>query len=399
LGSTDKTISTRSSRPYSSGDANFVSPSQYSAQLRTWGLRTYRPKGAAPRNSRRGESSILPQSRTETTMSSPAREADPEQDILRLGVQLLPQDRSPSPRPTCVLFRPSLESVEENRVSDDQPGVGFQGGYFGHRPSNETSPPGREVDSPMNLERSLPPPQASESPRSSANIYPHSAASGTAQDAVRRVVQTLSEVLEDHVLKEFFDNLTDTELNGLLTNHVKLERTCHDAFVQHAKRIRRVWGESFALVEIVRAKFQQLNTLLAYRLCSATLLKDGLDLSTAGLHRLLLSVTANLLKPRLVRVSSILRLLTTVTAWTEQLMYRFTTRILKYCRVLQYSTLAVRWSSPRSQSICPSRSQYLVQHAWLRPELNTKSPSSLHVCVRKSVPGRTDSKHMMRYAC
>lgn len=238
-------------------------------------------------------------------MSSPTHKAYPEQDILRLGGQSLPQDRSLSPGPTCVLFQPSLESVEENGVSDDPPGVGFPGGYFGHRPSNKTSPLGQEVDNPVNLERSLPP-QASESPRSSANVYPHSAASETVQDAVRRVVQTLSEVLEDHALKEFFDNLTDTELNELLTNHVKLERTCHDAFVQHAKRIRRVWGESFALVEIVRAKFPQLNTLLAYRLCSATLLKDGLDLSTAGLHRLCLSATANLLKLRLVRVSNIL---------------------------------------------------------------------------------------------
>ena len=66
----------------------------------------------------------------------------------------------------------------------------------------------------------------------------------TVHDAVGRVIQTLLEVLEVRVLKELFDSLANTELNGLLTNHVDVER----AYLEHLCNRRkgsRVLGRPF----------------------------------------------------------------------------------------------------------------------------------------------------------
>src|SRR2546430_10239332 len=81
----------------------------------------------------------------------------------------------------------------------------------------------------------------------------------TVHDAVGRVILTLLEVLDVRVVKELFDSLANTELNGLLTNHVDVERAYHDAFVQPAKRITSVWA---TLLPLPRWCVQNPNNLI-----------------------------------------------------------------------------------------------------------------------------------------
>jgi hypothetical protein len=79
--------------------------------------------------------------------------------------------------------------------------------------------------------------------------------SETVYDAVRRVVQALSEVFADRELEHFLDNLNDTELDELLVDPGKLKEVCDTALVKYTGKVFRL-GESFGprparLIEIV----------------------------------------------------------------------------------------------------------------------------------------------------
>jgi hypothetical protein len=110
--------------------------------------------------------------------------------------------------------------------------------------------------------RSSPEPWVATSPQRAQNTYPcfcaspHRFTSSEAvHDAVRRVVQALSEVFADPELDRFLNNLNDTELNELLIDPSKLTEVCDTALVEYTEEVFRA-RESFGLrparlVEIV----------------------------------------------------------------------------------------------------------------------------------------------------
>jgi hypothetical protein len=149
-----------------------------------------------------------------------------------------------------------LESLEVDGVNDDQQQAAIEAVHRDSFLVNEASPIIREVNDDVHSERSLPTSRGAPSPLSAGRVYPRSASCETVPDAVRRVVQSLSEVLADSELEEFFDTLTDSELDELLNKHVKLEDARNDALLKHTGKLLRV-GEFFGprptrLVEIVR---------------------------------------------------------------------------------------------------------------------------------------------------
>jgi hypothetical protein len=239
------------------------SPSQYSAQLKVWGLRTYKSKDTVLTNSERREWNVLLHGRPEATQSTRTRQAYPELDIVSgpgsgSGTQAHPRDQTLDPRLTPVHHRPIFESLEENGLNDDQKQAAMGARRLDSPLSNETSSHNRDVDDDVGSERSLPPSQGAQSPPSVGKANTHFSASKTVQDAVRRVVQVLSEVLADSELKDFFDNLTNTELEELLTNHVKLNEARNNALLKHTGELLR-FGDFFGahptrLFEIVCGK-------------------------------------------------------------------------------------------------------------------------------------------------
>jgi hypothetical protein len=100
------------------------------------------------------------------------------------------------------------------------------------------------------------------SPQRAQNAYRYFAASPrrfanseTVHDAVRRVVQALSEAFADPDLEHFLDNLNDTELDELLTDPGKLKEVCDTALAKYSEKMFRL-GKSFEprparLIEIV----------------------------------------------------------------------------------------------------------------------------------------------------
>ena len=220
----------------------FVSPSQYSAQLKAWGLRTYKTKGAVPTHSeRRG-------------LDAPARQVNSETDQESKSQSYL-HDRTPAPELPPVNRRSTFENLNDNGVYGGQQQLAINALSPDFPLLDEASDLTREEDD-AHSEQSPPPARAVQSPQIAEKVYPHFNALETVQDAVRRVVQALSEVLADPELEEFFDNLTDAELDELLLNHVKLKAVCDDALVKHTGKLWRV-GESFGprptrLVQIVR---------------------------------------------------------------------------------------------------------------------------------------------------
>jgi hypothetical protein len=105
-------------------------------------------------------------------------------------------------------------------------------------------------------------PWVTTSPQSAQDTYPclttsprRFTNSETVHDAVRRVVQALSEVFADPELEYFLDNLNDTELDELLIDPGKLKETCDTALVKYTGKAFGL-GESFGprparLIEIV----------------------------------------------------------------------------------------------------------------------------------------------------
>jgi hypothetical protein len=109
--------------------------------------------------------------------------------------------------------------------------------------------------------RSPPHPWVITSPQSAQNAYPCFTTSRcftgseTVHDAVRRVVQALSEVFADLELEHFLDNLNDTELDELLIDPGKLKEACDTTLMKYTGKVFR-FGESFGprparLIEIV----------------------------------------------------------------------------------------------------------------------------------------------------
>src|SRR5271156_296325 len=79
---------------------HFVRPSQYSAQLKEWGLRTYKTKSTVPTITNRRETGTLFQRQTETSSRSPTCQAyseageeprtQPYLGVRHLSLDLLP---------------------------------------------------------------------------------------------------------------------------------------------------------------------------------------------------------------------------------------------------------------------------------------------------------------------
>jgi hypothetical protein len=234
---------------------SFVSPSQYSAQLKIWALRTYKTKAAVPTDSERRESNILLQRRTKTTPNTPAQQVRPEADHEPKTEPYL-HDRTPTPKLAPSNPLSVFDSLGKNIFNDDQQQVAIGSIHPDSPLVKEASPISRDADDDVESERSPSPSRGSKSPQSPGKVYLCFTASETVQDAVDRVVQALSEVLADSELKELFDNLTDTELDELLINHAKLKEARNEALVKHTGQVVR-WGANFwprptNLVEIVR---------------------------------------------------------------------------------------------------------------------------------------------------
>lgn len=268
-----------------------VISSQYSAQLKVWGLRTYKNKDTILTNSELIESNVLRDRGTEATPSIPTRQACTKLDIVSRsgsGMQTCPHYQILGPRLTSVQHRPIFERLEENDVNDDQKQAATGAGRLISPPSNEASPHSRDVDDDARSEWSLLPSQGVQLPWSAGKSHPHFTASKTMQNSVRGVVHALSAVFADSELDEFFGKLTNTELEELLTDDVKLNEARNNALLKYAgKRLRL--GEfcdprPTRLDKILRGKSIGPCLLLAYESCSVTLLEDRLDLLTRQLH-------------------------------------------------------------------------------------------------------------------
>jgi hypothetical protein len=193
----------------------------------------------------------------ETGPSLPARQVYSESDLLPVPeTQSNPHDRTFGPKPFSVDLIPVLESLEGGGVNDDQRQAAIAAVHRESFLVNEASPATRELNDDVHSERSLPRPWGGQPRQNAGRAYPRLASCETVQDAVRRVVQSLSEVLADSELEEFFDTLTDSELDELLVKDVKLDGARNDALLKHTGKLFRV-GEFFGprptrLVEIVR---------------------------------------------------------------------------------------------------------------------------------------------------
>lgn len=214
-----------------------------------------------PRNTNRRETGTLFQRQTGTSPRSPACQAYSE-----AGEE--PRTRSyigseiPIPRSTSIDKRPTLEGPEDRAHSErHQPAVEAL------RPDstllNEDLRYSQEDGDDDKYSKPSPlQPWVITSPQSAQNAYPCLTASPhrftnseTVHDAVRRVVQALSEVFADPELEHFLDNLNDTELDELLVDPGKLKEACDTALVKYTGKVFR-FGESFGprpvrLIEIV----------------------------------------------------------------------------------------------------------------------------------------------------
>lgn len=195
--------------------------------------------------------------RTETTPSTSAPQVYLEADH-EAKARSYPHDPTALPKVTIGNSLPRYEILENDGVINDQQQVAIElprpQSLLVSRPSSII----RRGSDGVHSERSPPPSLGAESPRSAEKFYPLFNSSETVQDAVRRVVQALSEVLADSELEYFFDNLTDTELDELLVNDVKVKEACNDALAKHTGELVRVkvgvfWGlRPTRLIEIVR---------------------------------------------------------------------------------------------------------------------------------------------------
>lgn len=240
---------------------HFVRPSQYSAQLKEWGLRTYKTKSTVPTNTNRRETGTLFQRQTETSSRSPTCQAYSEAGEEPRTQSYLGSE-TPIPRSPSIDKRPMFEGPED-RVHSDL----HQSAVEALRPDspllNEDLRFSQEDgDGDKYPKRSPLQPWVITSPQSAQNAYPCLTASPrrftnseTVHDAVRRVVQALSEVFADPELEYFLDNLNDTELDELLVDPGKLKEACDTALVKYTGKVSGL-GESFRprparLIEIV----------------------------------------------------------------------------------------------------------------------------------------------------
>ena len=216
-----------------------ISPSQYSAQLKIWGLRTYKVKGAVSTDADRIGSDTPPQGQTEIALRSPPHQIYPGVDR-ELESNSYHHDQTSVPKDTATNHHPALGSSLGSGAPNDAVQVLLGASRPGSLELGKDRLLGLERNDDSHSERSP------RTPHNAQKVYPFFTASEKIDDAVRRVVQALSEVLADSELEEFFDNLTDMELDEILLNHVKLKEACKAGSAKHTGKLVRL-GESFGL--------------------------------------------------------------------------------------------------------------------------------------------------------
>ena len=170
--------------------------------------------------------------------------------------------RTPVPRSTSIDERPMFEGLEGG-IHIDQHQYAADGSRRDSQVLYEHLRVSREDgDDDEYSMRSPPEPWVAMSPQGLQNIYPCSCSSPhrfisseAVHDAVRRVVQALSEVFADPELDHFLNNLNDTELDDLLSDPGKLTEVCDTTLEKYTEEVFRA-RESFGLhparlVEIV----------------------------------------------------------------------------------------------------------------------------------------------------
>jgi len=212
-----------------------------------------------PTNTNRRETGTLFQRQTETSLRSPTCQAYSE-----AGEEPRTQSylRSETPIPRSSIDKRPIFEGPEDRVHSDL----HQSAVEVLRPDsallNEDLRFSQEDgDDDKYSKRSPLQPWVIMSPQSAQNAYPGLTASPrftnseTVHDAVRRVVQALSEVFADPELEHFLGNLNDTELGELLVDPGKLKEACDTTLVKYTGEVFRL-EESFGprparLIEIV----------------------------------------------------------------------------------------------------------------------------------------------------
>ena len=215
-----------------------ISPSQYSAQLKVWGLRTYKIKGAVSTDADGIGSDILPQRQTEIAPRTPPHQIYPEVER-ELDSNSYHHDQTSVPNHTALKRHLALGSLSRCGATNDAFEVSIGALQRDSLELSRDRLPGLDWNSDW-PEWSLP---RLENPDKDYLLF---TPSEKTDDAVRRVVQALSEVLADSELAEFFDNLTDMELDEILLNHVKLKEACEAGSAKHTGKLVR-FGESFGL--------------------------------------------------------------------------------------------------------------------------------------------------------
>ena len=214
-----------------------------------------------PTNTNQSETGTLFQRQTEASSRSPTCQVYSEAGE-ELRTQSYLGSETPISRSTSIDKRPVFEGPED-RVHSDLHQSAVEALRPDFAPLNEDLHFSQE-DGDDDKYSKRPPlqPWVIMSPPSTQNAYPclttsprRFTNSETVHDAVRRVVQALSEVFADRELEHFLDNLNNTELDKLLVDPGKLKEACDTALVKYAGKVFRL-GESFGphparLIEIV----------------------------------------------------------------------------------------------------------------------------------------------------
>ena len=265
------------------------SPSQYSAQLKVWGLRTYKIKATVPTDCELTGSDNLLEKHTEISPSTPLRQVYSRVDLQSDSQSSSHVHNSFSHRSSGTQGFTS-RSVGGNEIGDGPKRAVIEAWCPDSLQSYEAPPLSQEQDGCVPFEQSPSPSRVAKSPQNAQQVYPLFNAPETIENAVRRVVQALSEVLTDPELEEFLDNLSDMDLDELLINHVKVKDACEDALAKHTGRLLRV-GQSFGprptrLVQIVGGISSHLYSSPSHLSCSVMLLKIAPDVFIARLRKL-----------------------------------------------------------------------------------------------------------------